>query len=103
MDNLKNFLGTRKFWVPIITFVMMIIQWAAPAYFGYAISEEVQAIATAALWGIAGLIVHGDIRYDWKELDESNSQLFSSCIGWPVRQLRSGHTNRDLVNGHVRS
>ena len=73
MDNLKAFLGTRKFWAPIIAFVLMVIQWAAPTYFGYVIPDEVQAIATAALWGIAGLVVHGDIRYDWKELDAPDS------------------------------
>lgn len=64
-SNFGQFLGTRKFWSPVIAFVNTIVIYAAPELLGVEIDPNAQLVITGALWALSGLIVHGDIRYDW--------------------------------------
>ncbi len=64
-SNFGQFLGTRKFWVPIIVFINTIFTYAVPELLGVEVDPNAQMVITGASWAIAGLIVHGDIRYDW--------------------------------------
>ena len=64
-SNFGQFLATRKFWAPIIAFVNTIIIYAVPELLGVKVDPNAQLVITGALWSISGLIVHGDIRYDW--------------------------------------
>ena len=64
-SNFGQFLGTRKFWMPIIMFVTTITTYAIPELLGVDVDPNAQLVITGAGWSIAGLVVHGDIRYDW--------------------------------------
>lgn len=64
-SNFGQFLATRKFWQPIITWLLTLLIWATPQITGVDLSSDAQLLMTAILWGIAGVVVHGDIRYDW--------------------------------------
>ena len=67
MENLINFLGTRKLWQQIISLILTVLVWAVPEYLGLEITPESQVIITTILWSIAGLVVYGDIKYDWNQ------------------------------------
>jgi hypothetical protein len=67
--NVKEFVMTRKFWEPIVQLVLTIITWSAPQILKVDIPPEALLIITAVLWGIAGLVVHGDIKYDWNQIE----------------------------------
>ena len=64
-SNFGQFLSTRKFWSPVIAFVNTIVIFAVPELLGVQVDPNAQLVITGALWSISGLIVHGDIRYDW--------------------------------------
>lgn len=69
--NIVEFLKTRKFWTPIIGLLQTVVVWLGPNLLGMDIPPEVLAFITVALWGIAGLVVHGDIKYDWTNAEAS--------------------------------
>lgn len=64
-SNIVEFLKTRKFWANIVAFVETLLVWALPNLLGIAINPDMLMFITAVLWGIAGLVVHGDIKWDW--------------------------------------
>lgn len=66
MTNFQELLRTRKFWTPIITFITTLIVAFAPDIIpGLEITPEIEGVIVSALWAIAGLIVAGDVGFDW--------------------------------------
>lgn len=66
MSNIQEFLKTRKFWSPVITLLVTIVVWAMPQVLpSLEITPEITEVITLFLWGIASVVVFGDIRYDW--------------------------------------
>jgi len=72
-SNIMEFIRTRKFWEPIVAFLMTLVVWGVPKLLSIEMTLEVQTIITAVLWGIASLVVWGDIRYDWINAENQNS------------------------------
>lgn len=65
-SNIVEFLKTRKFWGPLITLAVNVIVWALPAVLpSLEVTPELIGIVTMFLWGIASVVVFGDVRYDW--------------------------------------
>lgn len=72
-SNIGEFLKTRKLWSPIITLMMTIIVWALPQVLpSLEITPDIVTAITLFLWGIASIVVFGDIRYDW--INAGNSE-----------------------------
>lgn len=64
-SNIVEFFKTRKFWMPIIALLQTVLVWAAPQVLKIEVTPDMQTVMTTVLWGIAALVVHGDIKYDW--------------------------------------
>ena len=60
-----QFFLTRKFWTPVIALLETVLVWAIPNVLHIDVTTEMQSIIILVLWAIAGLVVHGDIKYDW--------------------------------------
>ncbi len=71
-SNIIAFLKTRKFWQPIITFVMTLLIWGLPQVLSIEITPEITGAMTMFLWVIASIVVNGDIRYDWINAEAAN-------------------------------
>lgn len=78
--NMTDFVKNRKFWSPIITLIITLLTWFLPEYFGIEITEETLTIVTSFLWGITSYVVWGDVRYDWKVLDQQETEPMLSEI-----------------------
>lgn len=65
-SNIMEFLKTRKFWAALIALVQTVIVWALPGLLpSLELSPDILNAVTLVLWGIASVVVYGDIRYDW--------------------------------------
>ena len=72
-SNIMQFLATRKFWTPIVTLLETVLVWAFPNLLHVEVTPEMQTVMTVFLWSIAGLVVHGDIKYDWTNAEAAKS------------------------------
>lgn len=79
--NITEFLKTRKFWEPIIAFLMTLAIWGVPQVLRIDVTPEMQAVMTVFLWGIASLVVHGDIRYDWINAEQQRDRSSHDARG----------------------
>lgn len=70
-SNIVEFLKTRKFWMPVIALLQTVLVWAAPQLLKMEVTPDMQTVMTTVLWGIAALVVHGDIKYDWINAEKS--------------------------------
>lgn len=62
-SNIIEYLKTRKFWTPFITFLMTVFTAIAPGI-GLPIDPSFQLMIITFMWVIASWVIRGDINYD---------------------------------------
>lgn len=95
--NIAEFFKTRKFWTPIIMLIQTAVVYAAPELLHTEITPEVQGMITAFLWSIAGLIVYGDIKFDWINAEVPDTAMVTVAQAQNVN-VESADSGTDMVN-----
>jgi hypothetical protein len=68
-SNIVEFFKTRKFWTPIVAFAQMALVHLLVSALKIEVTPEIILFIDAAIWSIAGVIVAGDVGYDWKTVE----------------------------------